>query len=71
MYGHGYRRRHRGCCHNDGDGVLAFVALLIMIGFALPIAGVYLLFAGKTEGQRVAGGIICVLLFFAWIGSMA
>lgn len=70
MYGRGYRR-HCRCSHNDGDGAISLVVLLMMIAFALPIAGVYLLFAGKTEGQRVAGGIICVLLFLVWIGSMA
>ena len=65
-----YNRNHRKCHHCDNDGIITFVAFMLMIAFALPFAGIYLLFAGKTETQKVIGGIICVVMFLGLIGSM-
>lgn len=71
MYGYQRRsRNNRKCNHNGDDGITTFIALLMMLVFALPFAGLYLLFSGKTETQRVIGGIICIGMFFAAIASM-
>ena len=71
MYGYQRRRRNnRRCNHNGDDGITTFIALLMMLALALPFAGLYLLFSGKTETQRIIGGVICIVMFLACITSL-
>lgn len=71
IYGyHGYNRRRRNCNCNGDDGIITFIALMLMLIFALPFVGIYLLYLGKTETQKIIGGIICVVMFLGWIASM-
>lgn len=58
--------RHRGC-HNDGDGIITFIAVVLMVCFLLPIVGVYQLIAGNTSEKKVLGAVLTVVGIIIWI----
>lgn len=60
-----YGRRCR--CSSSDSGIITFIACMLIAVYALPVVGIYLLAAGKSEGKRILGGVLTVVGIVLWI----
>ena len=59
--------RHHNCNHhNDSSGMGCLVVIILGI-LAMPLAGLYMLLAGKDSEQKAVGLILTIVGFIFWI----
>ena len=60
-----YCRRRKENTYNEELGYIVAIILMIV---AMPVAGLYLLFTGKDNTQKMFGVILTVLGIIVWVG---
>lgn len=60
-------RGHRRGCHADDGGVTGCLAIVLIVVFAMPLVGGYLLLTGKDDESKAIGFLLLVVGIIIWI----
>ena len=59
---------NRGCYSGgSGDGIITFLAVVLLAIIAMPLVGGYMLVSGKDEGSKLLGGVLLVVGIIVWL----